>query len=741
MGNDAHQTVSLRQGKERFHHFSQRVLVERPEALVDEQRVEPDAARGSLDLVGEAQRQRERGHEALPARERVGVSHGVVVVIDHIQLQAALFSSVGRLLAADKLILIIGHREQPDVGMGQDPVEIHHLDIGLQHDPLFSQELSVGGVRQVFDPHPLFFDLGRLGQLFRDVLPDASVRVQAAEDLFGLVVQRRLFRLEQIPARLFRRQVDFDHVLQRFFIRLYRGFEPDDLLFPLFDCLPGLLDLAAEPFGLRLQTTDLGAGLDPGGIAELLRQFSDAAFGRVFLFAQSGQRKLFVRFFFPAPLQTLRLFRDQAFKLPLSLRQSAQPRQLVGAGLFFVPDVPPLIREEPYELVVVRGGHHSRGVRDGARFLRFDTRIQIGCQFTGLHRFPVRFLRVFFRFFQFVAGRCLGGFMGRAGVGLRAADRTGLPLLQCLGQNARLLVQIGLLFGVVLRFQPYGFIGSVPVIPVGRSQLSLQKADLVDLFLQGGDRFEELLPTFQFGFRFLLVGADGRERLQFRFQPFRLAVQLLYGPLPVREALLRFSDSGDMFLDELLLPVELLVIGKLRLQRGGLCVRGGNLRFAFLFLFQRRRQGPQYGLFVVQSCLGRIQILPCFALPLRDRQPLRDGPELFFQRFGALRDGAGSALVRVDQPVEQRHDLVHGNLAGLRLGRLQREHIVRIAGDAADIQPDTVADLPRLPAQGALRFGEPVLQDLILLRVEQLLKNLFPLVGGRFQELAEIPLG
>jgi hypothetical protein len=63
-------------------HGGQGLGVERGEALVDEQAVEPDGARGALDLL--AQLERERGQEGLAARQRVGAPPLTrVVVIEH----------------------------------------------------------------------------------------------------------------------------------------------------------------------------------------------------------------------------------------------------------------------------------------------------------------------------------------------------------------------------------------------------------------------------------------------------------------------------------------------------------------------------------------------------------------------------------------------------------------------------------------------------------------------------------
>ena len=70
VGDDADETPARLQPDEGVDGGRQVVGVERAEALVDEHRVELDAALVALHDLGEAERQRERGLERLAARQR-----------------------------------------------------------------------------------------------------------------------------------------------------------------------------------------------------------------------------------------------------------------------------------------------------------------------------------------------------------------------------------------------------------------------------------------------------------------------------------------------------------------------------------------------------------------------------------------------------------------------------------------------------------------------------------------------
>ena len=61
MGDDAHQSVAFGQAGEHPDGLFQRFLIQRAEALIEEEGVQPDAACGALDFIGKTQGQRQRG--------------------------------------------------------------------------------------------------------------------------------------------------------------------------------------------------------------------------------------------------------------------------------------------------------------------------------------------------------------------------------------------------------------------------------------------------------------------------------------------------------------------------------------------------------------------------------------------------------------------------------------------------------------------------------------------------------
>ena len=76
MGDDAHQPVAFGQAGEHPDGLLQRFLIQRAEALIEEEGVQPDAACGALDFIGKAQGQRQRGLEALAAGQGLDAAAG-----------------------------------------------------------------------------------------------------------------------------------------------------------------------------------------------------------------------------------------------------------------------------------------------------------------------------------------------------------------------------------------------------------------------------------------------------------------------------------------------------------------------------------------------------------------------------------------------------------------------------------------------------------------------------------------
>ena len=91
MGNDADQAIPLRKINEGIDCLFQRVSVQRAKAFVYKHGIELHAAGGRLDLLGQAQCQRQRRFEGFAARERADAACACGKMVDDVDVQAALF--------------------------------------------------------------------------------------------------------------------------------------------------------------------------------------------------------------------------------------------------------------------------------------------------------------------------------------------------------------------------------------------------------------------------------------------------------------------------------------------------------------------------------------------------------------------------------------------------------------------------------------------------------------------------
>ena len=190
MGDDAHQSAALRQAGQGAHGLVQGFIAQGAEALVHEHGVQLHAARRGLDLVGEAQGQGQRGKKGLAAGEGLYAALGAIVMVDHVQLQAALAAVVLRLAPALQLILASGHQHEAGICPGQDAVKTGHLDVGFQHDLLFSGNGSVGSVREGFEHGVARFQLFQFRLLGLDVAQRRPVHRQSGVDAPGRILRR-----------------------------------------------------------------------------------------------------------------------------------------------------------------------------------------------------------------------------------------------------------------------------------------------------------------------------------------------------------------------------------------------------------------------------------------------------------------------------------------------------------------------------------------------------------------------
>ena len=158
VGDDAHQPVALGQPCKYAHGLFQRFVIQTAEALVEEERVQTDAACRALYFVRKAQCQRQRCLEAFAAGKGLDAAAGAVVVVDDAKVQAGLAALV---LGTNALQLVLpgGHLHQAGVGVAQDAVQIVHLDVGFQFDLLFAGQGAARRGGKGTHPLPALFKL------------------------------------------------------------------------------------------------------------------------------------------------------------------------------------------------------------------------------------------------------------------------------------------------------------------------------------------------------------------------------------------------------------------------------------------------------------------------------------------------------------------------------------------------------------------------------------------------------
>ena len=141
MADQSHGPSALAQAVEGGHRCLQGVAVQRAEPLVDEQRVQAHSAGPARDHFSQAQRERERGLELLPAGQRLGRSRLTGVGVEHLQRQPGARAVASERVGVLKLVAPRGHRPEPQV-RGPDDV----LQLSSQHEGL---QLHVHGVRRI----------------------------------------------------------------------------------------------------------------------------------------------------------------------------------------------------------------------------------------------------------------------------------------------------------------------------------------------------------------------------------------------------------------------------------------------------------------------------------------------------------------------------------------------------------------------------------------------------------------
>ena len=84
MGDHAYEPIALCERAQGAHGLTERILIERAEALVNKHAVELYAARRCLQLLRESERERQRRKKALAAGERAYAPLCAVVGVNHV---------------------------------------------------------------------------------------------------------------------------------------------------------------------------------------------------------------------------------------------------------------------------------------------------------------------------------------------------------------------------------------------------------------------------------------------------------------------------------------------------------------------------------------------------------------------------------------------------------------------------------------------------------------------------------
>ena len=180
VADDADHAAAFPQAVEHAHHLFEGVLVQAAEALVDEQRLDPGAARLGGDHVGQAEGEGQAGQERLAAGERAGVAVHAGPAVAGEQAEAGPARAAAG-VGVHERVAAGGHLEQPLAGGGRDLLQAGGEHERRQGHP---QRVRTQAGRQVGDP----LGLGcLLGQRLQVRQPRGELGGEVGE-LFGLVL-------------------------------------------------------------------------------------------------------------------------------------------------------------------------------------------------------------------------------------------------------------------------------------------------------------------------------------------------------------------------------------------------------------------------------------------------------------------------------------------------------------------------------------------------------------------------
>ena len=739
MGDDAHQASALCQVAQSPHRLAEGLLIQRAEALIHKHGVQPDAAGRGLHLVRQPQGKGQGRFAGLTAGEGLDASAAAVVVVDDVQLQAALAAVVLRLPAALQFILAAGHGHEPPVGPGDDPLEAGHLHIGLQHHLLPAGDGAGGRVGQGLHPPPLLLQPGKLTGALADALGAAAVGLHPGGQ--GVVPPA----LDRSPLRqgflLLCQRLPVDlrfagkplRQLAHSAPQLRRGF--------LSLCQAALRRLQRQPqlSAACLQLTQPALRLSPVGKGQLHGRKAALQIG-LFLFPL--RRCPAQRLHAAGELLALRLpGRDAAVQLrlapqllflrghgPVQLRP-AYPQQL-RLSLGAVGDL--LLRHIAQQLpgMVRPGGTGAvppalplAGRAAGRR-----------CRLPGV-------LRILADKIQPLLIRCAIRQGRRGGMLQRSAHRTGLAGTQLRRQQACLLIQKQAVHPLIGLLQPLCPLRRQGVALLGLGQAPPQGGTVRRLLLQsrqGGQPLGGTVPLRQQTLP-LRAGIFQRQALFFfPFQrrpavgqcsllPLQTAALLCYGllcPCQFPAQILPQGIPGQILPQQGALPVQLLPEGLLLPLPPEILFPYGQFPAA---LFQRRfrlRQLPLRRLLGADLLQGGSDLRQTTVNPSLSGFQLPLPQSILFQK-----------PVCQNQHLRHRKSpfpgLFHLRLQGVHLFTAQPLHVLAQAGGCGGkLPPKADGPVPQL-----------LLQPLVQLRAENASEDLLSLLRGGQQQLQKVPLG
>ena len=182
VADDAHAASTLAQAVEHAHHLLEALVVERAEALVDEQRLEVEPAGLGADGVAETEGQGQRRHERLATGEGGGLAARTRPGVDDPQAQTAAGAAPGQRVGVDQRVTALRHHLQPLVGQPGHLLQPRRQQVGRQ-------------------PHPQRVVGARAGHAVGELLHHRLLRLGRPDpledgvDLTGQVVQAVLRRL------------------------------------------------------------------------------------------------------------------------------------------------------------------------------------------------------------------------------------------------------------------------------------------------------------------------------------------------------------------------------------------------------------------------------------------------------------------------------------------------------------------------------------------------------------------